>query len=653
VFVPKGIEIMAPTPGTPVRPKLSPFVRPLMPALSRAPWRSVWLPRAATAVALVVGLPLFLRSPPWCDVTLYQMAARNLLHGGTHFKDLFDTNLPGFVWVTTALYWLFGPSTPAVRVVDLLVVAGVVALIDRLAKWGGATPAARWWAIAGAALFYPFTTEMSHAQRDTWMALPGLAAVALRLRRIRRAESIPPAPLAKRDGVGPSFVEGLLWGTAVWMKPHIALMALTVWLVTAWRLAADRPRPRRAVAADLFGNLLGGLAVGAPGVLWMVATGAWDPFLTVFLEWNPYYMRLANEEFAGRLELELHWFPPWSLGLVLTVPLALLSVADAAPWRGRARAAAEAFGPVGRRLPPWLWDGHAGPGARFVRGALGALYLAWAAQALFVQRQFLYVHVPETLLMFGLWAAHRWALVPVGLLWLALTSGLWVAADFAPDTKARLDRLPPEAREHYLPRHVITSGARLRLWPQCWRPTMSDAERYALWDKLRLHPPHEASICWEEMGEVAEFLRARGVRDGEVVAWFDSPHVVYLMLDIDPGLRYMHVFTVLSIVSGMKGSTHEGREMILREAEARGARCAPGRPRYAITDLEWVATMAGDDPDLRAAALGPPHNPPWGLMPTYSPYPKEFPFNQHTLFRTRNGTGRYVVHIIHSYRDHP
>ena len=141
----------------------------------------------------------------------------------------------------------------------------------------------------------------------------------------------------------------------------------------------------------------------------MVATGAWGPFLEVFLNWNPYYMQLANEEFAGRMELALHWFPPWSLGLVLTVPLALLSVLDAAPWRARARAATEESGPVGRQLPRWLWDGHAGPDARCARGVLGALYLAWAAQALFVQRQFLYVHVPETLLMFGLWAAHRWA----------------------------------------------------------------------------------------------------------------------------------------------------------------------------------------------------------------------------------------------------
>ena len=72
------------------------------------PWRSVWLPRAVAAVALAVGVPLFLRSPPWCDITLYQMAARNLLQGGVHYRDLFDTNLPGFVWAMTALYAVFG-----------------------------------------------------------------------------------------------------------------------------------------------------------------------------------------------------------------------------------------------------------------------------------------------------------------------------------------------------------------------------------------------------------------------------------------------------------------------------------------------------------------------------------------------------------------
>ena len=41
--------------------------------------------------------------------SLYMMAARNLLQDRVHYRDLFDTNMPGFVWVTTAIYSVFGP----------------------------------------------------------------------------------------------------------------------------------------------------------------------------------------------------------------------------------------------------------------------------------------------------------------------------------------------------------------------------------------------------------------------------------------------------------------------------------------------------------------------------------------------------------------
>ncbi|HEY1190874.1 MAG TPA: hypothetical protein VGE74_24800, partial [Gemmata sp.] len=62
-------------------------------------WRSARLGWALAAAVLVAAVPLFLAMPPWCDVTLYQMAARNVLQGGVHYRDIFDTNLPGFVWL--------------------------------------------------------------------------------------------------------------------------------------------------------------------------------------------------------------------------------------------------------------------------------------------------------------------------------------------------------------------------------------------------------------------------------------------------------------------------------------------------------------------------------------------------------------------------
>lgn len=628
-----------------------------MPVPQWMPWRSVWLPRVLAGAALVVAVPMFLRMPPWCDITLYQMAARNILHGGTHYRDLFDTNMPGFVWVITALYAVFGPSAIAVRALDVLIVAGVVALLDRLAKWGGASPAARWWAVAGAVLFYPFTVEMAHAQRDTWMMLPALVAVALRLRRGMGADE--PLAAAHAPPLRASFVEGALWGCAVWMKPHAVLMAATVWLLTARRVAGENARPWRALGADLLGNLLGGLAVGLPGLLWLAASGTWEPFVEVFTKWNPWYVNLARLEFDDRANLELHWFPPWSLGVLLTVPLAAVSVLDAALWSSRRAAAARPgrAGAIGHWLPRHLWEKQAGADARFVRGVLGGLYIVWAAQAFVIQRGFQYVHVPETFLMLGIWASHRWAWTLLAVLWLTFTSLWYVAADLNDRARAELYALSDKTRERYVVRHPLSDPKWLANWPQCFNPALTPRERYALRDRLGLHPQHEAVIGWEELDEVAEFLRGKGIHKGDksrrVIAWFDSPHAVYLLLDVDPGIPYMHVFTVINISVGADGTSRLGREVVLNAARATVAAQPPDTEVYVVSDLVWT-TLGVTDPGIIAKVLGPPGTePPRELLPTVSPFPNEFPFNQPTVFRSRGGLGRYVVHRVVTVADHP
>src|SRR5262249_36124668 len=55
----------------------------------------VWLGRLAFGVLLVVGVPLFLRMPLWADSALYDTCAMTVLRGGVHYRDTFDTNLPG------------------------------------------------------------------------------------------------------------------------------------------------------------------------------------------------------------------------------------------------------------------------------------------------------------------------------------------------------------------------------------------------------------------------------------------------------------------------------------------------------------------------------------------------------------------------------
>jgi hypothetical protein len=217
----------------------------------------VWAARAVAVAALAVGVPLFLRMPPWCDLTLYTMAARNLLAGGVHYRDVFDTNLPGFVWALTLIQWVCGESVVAVRAADLLIVAAVVGLLDRLAKWGGASPAGRAWAVAGAAAFYPFTIEMSHAQRDTWMALPGLAAVVLR-GTPGVGVCVSPSPLAGEGGGASPPGEGALTSADPRSTPAGVGSPLT-------RLEDSPPSPARGEGENkLFRpSLLEGLLWGA------------------------------------------------------------------------------------------------------------------------------------------------------------------------------------------------------------------------------------------------------------------------------------------------------------------------------------------------------------------------------------------------------
>jgi hypothetical protein len=595
-----------------------------MPELNRMPWRSVRLPQLLTLVALAVGLPMFLRSPPWCDITLHQLSARNIATGGTLYRDLFDTNPPGYVWLLTVLHRLCGPNVFVLRLVDLSIVCGIVALGDRFAKWSGATVAARWWAVAGAALFYPFAAESLHAQRDGWMLLPALAATALRVRRAGGSNARPFCA---------SCIEGALWGAAVWIKPHVVPVALAVWLVTVRRVSGAAERPRRAALLDLMGNLCAGALVGIAGLAWLVLSGTWGPFLDVMLVWNPLYLKMDGADLRTRLNFQMYWFPPWTYWQPFTAVLALASVLDATLWAKRSEAER---GPVGNRLPAWLWDATAPPAARFARGVLGALYLVWAALVLLVQRELHYAHVPEALLAFALWAAHRWGCVLACALYLAACGAVWLMADAAPPVRAALDSMGDGPRDVFVPRHPLFDPERLAAWPDCWRLAMSDADRYQLWDRLRARPVPAEAPGWVELNEVAQYLRSRGAGDGEIVGWHDSPHAVYLILDVKPGFRFMHVHMATRI-------TERAEDPARRDAVRIELRRA-ARVRFVISDLEWVVAVApgsGRDESLVGPAVSPTD-----LLPANRPRIGEFPFTEPAVFRSKGGTGRYVVHEL-------
>lgn len=531
------------------------------------PWRSVPLAVVVAAGALAVGVPLFLRMPPWVDVTHYDVIARTLLRGGVLYRDVFDTNLPGMPWALAAVRAALGWSYEALRAVDLVVMAGAVALLTRFVRRCGAPPHAGAWFVAACALFYPYLSEFCHVQRDPWALLPAGAAALLRAKRVAAPRSAVP--------------EGALWGVAVWLKPHAAVPALAVWLVSVVPLA--RAGGRRAVRADFAQLILGGLLAGAPGVAFLVWSGAWPHFLDVFLNWNPAYVADPGP-LGARLTNVLTCFRPWGLVHLFALPLAVRAV-----WQARAPNPTPADALV-----------------------LAALYLGWLAQAALLQRAFDYVQVPVALLAFAVIAGRGWCFGFVALVWFALAG----AAAHVVDGEAlrALDRTNDVLR---VEKHPLFDATVMRHWPACVRgggPELRDALG---------HFSHLAwGTNWTDLTRTAEFLRPLGLRPGELNCWHDTTHPLYLILDLDPATRFLHYGTAFGIAA---------------KADAVAAEVRASRQRYVVSDLLRTTRT----PEALAAPdswrAGDPL-PVWLSAAERA----RFPWNQPVVFRS----GRYVVHRI-------
>ncbi len=592
------------------------------------PWRSATIAWVVAGLLVVAGVPPFVRMPPWCDITLYDLATRTILDGGTHYRDLFDTNLPGFIWILCGVRTCFGWSYEALRIFDLVIVSASVVLLGRMARHAGGTWASIGWMVAGTAGFYLFASEMCHAQRDVWMLLPVTAAVSLRLSRIGSGSRMQ-FPL--------TMLEGALWGSAVWLKPHVVPIAAVMWLVTIRRVAGESARPWRTAGLDLLGCVLGGGIVGAIGIGWMLATGTWGYFVDVFGKWNHYYTAAAwgKVEFWDRFYAEFNYFPMWSQAHAIGLVLAVVTILDGRIFRSRG--GDETSGPVGRFTGGWIFSSAETDAERYRRGILAVLYLTWSVQATVMQRGYHYVHVPEVLLMFAVVASVRWS-VPAFFLTLMLWNSLcYLATDTPfPRTGRFGDRsvktgFKPELQVG----HDALNPERTRWWSECFRTDLAPPQYMARRDGVGFERQFTSAIGWAELEECAEFLRKVDppLQDGDLLCWHDTPHALYLMLHLRPTFRFMHVTTIADL--------HPQTLQWLSEE----ARVAAARARYAVSDLERVgAHYPGDRHDL-IYEPGPDLLPP-GLPEVAR---KVFPLDQPAVFRSRRGTGRYIVHRI----DHP
>jgi hypothetical protein len=375
---------------------------------------------------LVVNVPAFLCLGLDSDATQWDLCTRTVLRGGVLYRDAFENNLPGMLWLHAAVRSLLGWSVTALRAADLLLVAAAVWLLVRQVP-PAAGSGARVGLAAVLALFYFSTSEWCHCQRDTWLLPAALLALTLRQRQAQR--------LTERGVLGWAFVEGLLWGAAFWIKPFVAVPALLCWLLSA------RHAPWRRLVLDGLGCLFGGLTAGAAGVAWLWASGAWPSFVDVVFVWNREYVgaRVTAGGWLPFLGFAVRLFP-WVLVHLAAVPLALGQV-----WQAVRQPAKTTVAPA----------------------LLAAFYLGWLLQAFCLQHPFDYVHVPPVLLGLTVLACSCAAAHPV-------LSGRLVGAFLAVCVLFGYGPL---------------LGNRLALWPRCVAEVASSAGVSAeLRDRLRLLP---------------------------------------------------------------------------------------------------------------------------------------------------------------------
>jgi hypothetical protein len=433
------------------------------------------------ATLLVVNLPLFLCMPLAPDVNLYDLCARNVLRGGVHYRDVFDNNLPGIVWIHAVVRSVVGWRSEALRAFDFLVLAAIVWLLTRWLLAQGRSPAVQVWTAVALFAFYFSTSEWCHCQRDTWMLLPAL--LALHLRRIQLSNPTESRPLAK------SLLEGLCWGAAFWIKPFVAVPAFLAWLASAvW--CRRQGRSFGSIRLDTTGLLAGGLVAGGLGGAWLKATGAWMDFWDIFLNWNAEYYRYGRARAASSTLAQDFYLRsmPWLILHGLAVPIALVTIGRG--LAGKARSSNPNDGP-----------------ASFL---LAVFYLGWLGQAVFLQNLADYVYVPPMLLAIAVLAG-----VPLGarlprVRWVLIAGFCLLAAWL----------------------HPALRPGRLALWPRCWQEGSSPANRNGL--------ALLGVTDWEQLDRVRAFLAEQRVQDGELVCFSGYTISLYMQLDVAPPMRYWY-----------------------------------------------------------------------------------------------------------------
>lgn len=449
------------------------------------------------------ALPMFLKMPLTNDTCLFDIQARMVTQGGTLYKDMHEPNLPGVVWLQMLARAIGGESSLTMRVFDLAFFIGILSSVFLiLRRQSAASSRQAAWTITGLSVFYFGLSEWCHCQRDTWVLLPVLAGAMLRMRQIDRASRLrlnQPLDtnadelrrLSSKCLVSGGVLEGLVWACGIWIKPHILISIVAVWIIS-WRSMPNR----RAAVADTMGLLVGGLLGGAMGVGWLIYVGAWPHFVDTLSNWNPDYLAAGRENWtAQRFSAMFIRFFPWLLVHLVAVPIALAAV-----WRSMRR-----------------FDIGVATQVGFLsKSILAAVYLTWLVHSFLLQHLFDYVHVPAVILAVALVSLHGGTSPNpnryrnLGILFACLV--VWL--------------------------NPLLSKQRISLW----QASVTTEASVELQDRLaHFENPRRGDLL-----KIEDFLRSQNVGQHDVCCFNSDCVSIYWDLNLLPATRFTYLFELMN-----------------------------------------------------------------------------------------------------------